>query len=187
MVHQYVQLTEKGIERIVDKYGDMLFKICLVNLCKAYDAEDAVQETIIKYLIKEPTFNNPEHEKDWMITVAINCCKNMRRFHFRLPHIEISELQLYIKDKKNYGLLELLMHLPVKDKTVLLLYYYKGYKEDEVGTILRIPIWSVEKRLKRGREIDFNRIKNAVNSIEMSKLMKYRIIENCNSLGKEIG
>ncbi|WFA09106.1 sigma-70 family RNA polymerase sigma factor [Tissierella sp. Yu-01] len=182
MVHQSVQLTEKEIEQIVDKYGNKLFKICLVILCKAYDAEDAVQETIIKYLIKKPTFNNSEHEKEWMITAAMNCCKNMRKFHFRRPHLEVSELQLYIKNKKIYDLLELLMNLPLKYKTVLLLHYYEGYKVDEVGAILRIPISSVKKLLKCERGMDVNKISNAVNSVEMSKLMKYRILENCNRL-----
>lgn len=33
--------------------------------------------------------------------------------------------------------------------------------------------------------MDFDKIKDAVNSIEMSKVMKYRVIDNCNSVRKE--
>ena len=70
------------IDRIVDTYGNMLFRICLVILCNESDAEDAVQDTFIKYLSKSPTFNDSEHEKAWLITVATNRCKNMRRYNF---------------------------------------------------------------------------------------------------------
>ncbi|EKN71736.1 ECF subfamily RNA polymerase sigma-24 subunit [Neobacillus bataviensis LMG 21833] len=49
-------------ERIVDIYGNMLFRICFVILCNQYDAEDAVQDTFIKYLTKSPTFRDLEHE-----------------------------------------------------------------------------------------------------------------------------
>ncbi len=153
MLHKSVRQTEKDIERIVDKYGNMLFKICLVILCNDYDAEDVVQETIIKYLTKSPTFNDLEHEKAWLITVATNCCKNMRRFNFKRSHIDISDLQLYSKDEESYGLLEILMKLPDKYKTVLLLYYVEGYKVDEVAAILKISDSAVKKRLQRGREL----------------------------------
>lgn len=153
MLQQSVRPTETDVKRIVDKYGNMLFKICLIILCNEYDAEDAVQDTIIKYLTKSPTFHDAEHEKAWLITVATNRCKNMRRFNFMRQHIDISDLQLYSKDVENYGLLDLLMKLPNKHKTVLLLYYVEGYKVDELVTILNISASAIKKRLQRGREL----------------------------------
>lgn len=38
-------ISEKEIERIMDDYGNILFRICLVMLGNFHDAEDAVQET----------------------------------------------------------------------------------------------------------------------------------------------
>jgi len=43
-------VSEKEIERILDDYGNMLFRICLIMLGNSHDAEDVVQETLIKYL-----------------------------------------------------------------------------------------------------------------------------------------
>lgn len=77
MWQQSVRPTEKNIERIVDKYSNMLFKIALVILCCNQDAEDAVQDTIIKYMTKSPVFQDSEHEKAWLIKVVTNRCKNM--------------------------------------------------------------------------------------------------------------
>ncbi|WP_042142191.1 RNA polymerase sigma factor [Paucisalibacillus sp. EB02] len=153
MLQQAVWSTGQDIERIVDTYGNMLFRICLVILCNENDAEDVVQDTFINYLTKAPTFHDSEHEKAWLITVATNRCKNMRRFNFMRRHIDISDLQLYSKDVESYGLLDHLMKLPNKHKIVLLLFYVEGYKVDEITTLLNITSSAVKKRLQRGREL----------------------------------
>lgn len=152
-MQQAVWSTELDIERIVDTYGNMLFRICLVMLSNEKDAEDVVQDTFITYLTKAPTFNDSEHEKAWLITIATNRCKNMSRYNFIRKHMDISDLQLYSKDDENYGLLDHLMRLPTKQKIVLLLHYVEGYKVDEIAKILTITTSAVKKRLQRGREL----------------------------------
>lgn len=153
MLQQLVWSNELDIERIVDKYGNMLFRMCLVILCNESDAEDVVQDTFITYLTKSPPFNDSEHEKAWLITIATNRCKNMRRYNIIRKHMDINDLQLYCKDDENYGLIEHLMRLPNKHKIVLLLYYVEGYKVDEIAKILGITTSAVKKRLQRGREL----------------------------------
>ncbi|EFI66166.1 MULTISPECIES: RNA polymerase sigma factor [Lysinibacillus] len=153
MLQQLVWSNELDIERIVDKYGNMLFRMCLVILCNENDAEDVVQDTFITYLTKSPPFNDSEHEKAWLITIATNRCKNMRRYNIIRKHMDINDLQLYCKDDENYGLIEHLMRLPNKHKIVLLLYYVEGYKVDEITKILGITTSAVKKRLQRGREL----------------------------------
>src|SRR5690554_4560513 len=112
MLHQVVWSDELNIERIVDTYGNMLFRICLVILCNEKDAEDVVQDTFITYITKSPTFKDSEHEKAWLITIATNRCKNLRRYNSIRKHIDINTLQLYSKNDINHGLLDHLMRLP---------------------------------------------------------------------------
>ena len=40
------------VERIVNEYGDMLYRLCVLMLKNESDAEDVVQETIVKYYRK---------------------------------------------------------------------------------------------------------------------------------------
>lgn len=152
-MQQSVWSPALDIDRIVDTYGHMLFRICLVMLCNEPDAEDAVQDTFIKYLSKCPTFFDAEHEKAWLITVATNRCKNMRRYNFLRRHLDINDLQLYCNDDEHYELLDQLMRLPDKQKVVLLLHYVEGYKVEEISNILHITTAAVKKRLQRGREL----------------------------------
>lgn len=144
---------ETDTERIVDTYGNMLFRICLIILNNASDAEDAVQDTFIKYISKAPSFNDSEHEKAWLITVATNHCKNMRRYNLIRRHLDLNDLQLYCKNEDNYGLLEALMKLPHRQKVVLLLHYVEGYKVEEIANLLSITVSAAKKRLQRGREL----------------------------------
>lgn len=152
-LQQVVWSTELDVERIVETYGNMLFRICLVLLSNEKDAEDVVQDTFITYLTKSPIFNDAEHEKAWLITIATNRCKNMRRYNIIRRHMNINDLQLYSKRKESYGLLDQLIRLPTKEKIVLLLHYVEGYKVDEIAKILTITSSAVKKRLQRGREI----------------------------------
>ena len=39
------------VQTIVHTYGNMLFRLCLITLGKASDAEDVIQETMITYLL----------------------------------------------------------------------------------------------------------------------------------------
>lgn len=152
-MQQSVWSHDQDLERIVDTYGTMLFRICLVSLCNEYDAEDVVQDTFIKYFSKTPTFHDSEHEKAWLITTATNRCKNLRRYNFIRKHTDINGLQLYFKDEEQYGLLDHLMSLSYKHKIVLLLYYVEGYRVEEIAKILVITSAAVKKRLQRGREL----------------------------------
>ena len=74
---------ENDIEQLVRTHGQMLYKICLVMLCNSYDAEDAVQETFLRYITKGPDTGDTEHQKAWLIRTATNLCKNMRLLRLR--------------------------------------------------------------------------------------------------------
>lgn len=56
-------------------------------------------------------------------------------------------------EKKDYVLLPVILDMPARYKNVLYLYYYEGYKTDEIAEILKMNINTVKSRLKRGREI----------------------------------
>lgn len=153
MLKQSDRPSDEEIELVIDTYSDMLFKICLVILCNASDAEDAVQETIIKYILKSPQFNDAEHEKAWLITVATNYCRNLRRYNFKRCHIDIDDLQEFCEVKEDCGLLDSLMQLPAKYKTVLTLYYIEDYKVNEIADMLGLTPSAVKKRLQNGRNM----------------------------------
>lgn len=137
----------------VEKYGDMLYRVCLLMLRNTADAEDAVQETFIKFVTKAPDFADSEHEKAWLITVAANKCRDMLRYCTR--HYTESEelLDGYAVSKEESGILEALMELPEKYRIVLELFYIDEYKAAEIAEIVGIGASAVKMRLSRGRKL----------------------------------
>ena len=49
-------------------------------------------------------------------------------------------------------LLDALMRLPVRYRSVLHLYYYEGYSQKEISALLRIPEGTVNSRMSAARK-----------------------------------
>ncbi len=143
---------EKDIREAVIKYSDMLYKICIVILCNEQDVQDAIQDTFCRYLEKKPNFRDEEHKKAWLIKVATNICRDMIRFKVRHPKVSIDEVENILVAPEQREILKELLELPVKQKTVIYLYYVEGYHIKEIADILGITEGAVKVRLLRGRK-----------------------------------
>lgn len=141
-----------SVEEIVAEYGDMLFRICLVMLCNDQDAQDAVQDTLCRYMEHAPQFRGVEHERAWLIKVAANRCRDVHRGRLRHPTVSLDEVSTYCEMPEQSGVLAALMKLPDKLKTVIYLHYIEGYKTEEIAEMLGITVNAVKKRLQRGRK-----------------------------------
>lgn len=142
-----------SIQNVVQVYGNTLFRLCYVMLGNREDAEDAVQETIIKYMQKAPDFASPEHEKAWLLATAKNQCRDMLRFRLRHPQIHIGDLKESPWDPSDSGILEALMSLPEKFRLVLTLYYVEEYAIAEIAGIIQKTPSAVKMRLQKGRRL----------------------------------
>ena len=144
-----------SIEEVMHTYGNMLFRLCLITLGNASDAEDVLQEILIKYLQKAPAFENGEHEKAWLITVATNKCKDMLRFKSRHPVVDIDEIREFTRETSDSdsGILDILMTLPEKFRIVLALYYAEEYSIEEIAEMIGKTKSAVKMRLQKGRRL----------------------------------
>lgn len=142
----------KDPEYIVNKYGNMLFRICFVMLGNSFDAEDAVQETFVKHIKKNKEFESEEHIKAWLIRVATNKSRDILRFRFKHTEINIEDLSDMSVESEDGEIISVLYELPEKLKIVLYLYYVEEYKVDEIAKIIGKTPSAVKMRLKKGRE-----------------------------------
>lgn len=146
--------SAQDVQEALARYGDMLFRICFVLLRQRQDAEDAVQETLIRYLRKAPRFESEQHEKAWLIRVATNICKNALRFRSRYETVVSDEFADSTElPPENSEILGALCGLPYIYRVVLQLYYVEGYKTAEIAQILHISLSAVKKRLEKGRKL----------------------------------
>lgn len=134
------------IEDVIDTYGDMVTRICIMNLRNSDDAKDCFQEVFIK-LYKHGMIEDHDYLKHWLIRVIINTCKDYRRVFYKKT-INIEDV-LIQDEKKDYVLLPVILDMSTRYKNVLYLYYYEGYKTDEISEILKMNINTVKSRLKK--------------------------------------
>jgi len=142
-----------NLEKVMNTYGNKLFRLCLITLGNASDAEDAVSETLIKYLEKRPDFQDAEHEKAWLITVATNTCKDILRFRNRHPVADMDEIKEFTEDASDTGILDALMTLPEKYRVVLFLYYVEECSIDSIAKMIKRTTSAVKMRLQKGRKM----------------------------------
>ena len=141
------------IETLISQYGDMLFRLCLIMLKNESDAEDAIQETCIRYFQKAPLFDSKEHQKAWLIRVATNKCRDMLRFRVRHPQIDDEDISKFIPDSSDSGILEALTMVPEKFRLVLTLYYIEEYRIEDIANIIGRSSSAVKMRLQKGRKL----------------------------------
>lgn len=147
--------TEAQVERAIAKYGDMVARICVLYLKNHADSEDIFQTVFLRYFQKAPPFDSDEHEKAWLLRVAINGCKDVLKspWRQRITSDEVlAELPAPVREEQG-ELLEVVLSLPKKYKEVLYLHYYEDYPAQEIALILKKNINTVYTLLSRGREL----------------------------------
>lgn len=145
------------LESVIDRYSDMLYKICFLILKNEQDTKDVLQETFLIYYTKKPKFESEEHKKAWLIKVSQNKCKEFLRFHKRHAALPLEDMEetLVITDGlsgSDKEILSLIWDLDYKLKSVVILFYIEGYSVNEIADILKTSPSAVKKRLQRARE-----------------------------------
>lgn len=143
-------------ERVIEQYGDMIYRIALTITGNEEDAKDVFQETLLRLVRYQHRITGEEHLKAWLIRVATNCAKtqvanpwnkNTQGMDVRAEGGSVSY------EQEDDGLLTELQRLPAKYSVVLYLYYYEGYSIKEIAQTLKKNENSVKTLLVRSRDL----------------------------------
>lgn len=139
------------LEELIERYENTLLRAALAILGDPYEAEDAVQDTFLRWLEKGTEFRDEGHEKAWLLTVCANGCKSRLRARKRRPTVEL--LDVYPAPDRDSGeLTEAVFALPANQRAAVHLFYYEGYSTEEIATILGQRPGTVRSHLSRARE-----------------------------------
>ena len=138
------------IERVIEEYSDMVYRIAYTRTGSKENAEDIFQDVFLKYNEKQPKFESLAHEKAWLIRVTINLTKNFYNSTWNKKVVELDE-NIRFETPEETGVFQVVCNLPQNYKTVIYLMYYEGYKIREIAQILKksentIKTWVVRAR-----------------------------------------
>ena len=150
-------VRENQLIYLMEQYGEALTRMCCVYLQDIALAEDAVQETFVKTYKALENFRGESSEKTWLMRIAMNTCKDMRRsawFKYvdRRVTLECMPSPAYWATQEQSELTMEIMRLPRKYMEVVLLYYYQGMTTLDIASSLQIANQTVSARLKHARE-----------------------------------
>ena len=134
---------ENDINKIIEKYSDMVYRIALTRTGCVENAEDIFQDVFVKFSEKNPKFENEEHEKAWFIRVTINMNKKI---------ITLDE-SIAFETKEENDVFSVVCQLPQNYKIVIYLSYYEGYKVKEIASLMKTREGTIKTWLFRAREI----------------------------------
>ena len=140
------------LDELVVKYENTLFRAALAILGDVQEAEDAVQDTFLRYLEKRPELRDGDHEKAWLLKVAANRCKSILRTRRRRPTVELLDIYPVPEEEGSRELMEAILTLPANQRSAVHLHYYEGYTSEEIGAILGQRPGTVRSHLSRARD-----------------------------------
>lgn len=146
--------SEWEANQAIDRYADLVRRVCMIHLKNHADTEDIFQTVFLKYVTGTTEFESEEHEKAWFIRVTINACKDLLRSFFRSRIVSLDDLleQPDQVPEDHREVLEAVLALPDKYRDVVYLHYYEGYTAPEIGTILHKNPNTVYTLLTRARD-----------------------------------
>jgi RNA polymerase sigma-70 factor (ECF subfamily) len=123
-------------------------------------ADDLVQDTLSKALLKQSQLKDYSSMNAWLFKILHNCW--MQHLRSKKPSMDIDNIELINNDSPEKQLRELHIFdrvrkavemLPLNQRQVITLVDLEGNSYNEVSEILDIPIGTVMSRLSRARSL----------------------------------
>ncbi len=140
--------------QLLDSYGNAVLRLAYSYMHNMADAEDILQEALIKCLQKKPVLTTDEHKRAWLLRVAANLCKNRLDYNRLRQADDIDELADTLASENRSDLAfiwQTVKALPASYRDAIHLYYYEGYSTSEIASILDRNESSIRSDLHRGR------------------------------------
>lgn len=152
---------ERDIETAMERHADTVWRVCMLHFSERQDAQDAFQNTFLKYaLADEVRFNGEEHRKAWLIRTASNACRDMLRSAARrrtTPDAagKLEELRAADASEQPGSALsdvaDAMRSLSDPPRTPLYLSLYEGYTAPEIARMVDAPVNTVYTWISRGK------------------------------------
>lgn len=151
---------ETEANRLVETYADTILRVSYTYLRSTQDAEEICQDVLLKALGRAGSFDSAEHERAWIIRVAINAAKDLLRRHDRQGTVALDDIAEPVAptpaterelEARAESVLERVMALPLEYREAIYLHYYEGYSIKQIAAIVHASESAVATRLSRGR------------------------------------
>ena len=146
-------LTQEQRTQVVERWGDMVWRLALARTASVPDAEDVFQEVFLRYFRHEDRFQSDEHRKAWLIRCTVNRAKSVFASPWRRRTVPLETAEEVGVEDDYREVYSAVLSLPEKYRAVIHLHYFEGLSVAEMATALDVPEGTVKSQLSRGRAL----------------------------------
>lgn len=144
--------TEDSIEKTLEKYANMVYRIAFSRTKNKYDADDILQEVFMKYIKYNLDYTSEEHKKAWLIKTTINTSKTLLTSAWFKKTTALPD-HLYTTMEEKSEVYYAVLKLPARYRTVIHLFYYENLSIAQMSSLLQIKETTIKSQLHRARKL----------------------------------
>jgi len=130
-----------------------MYRIALSYTASSADAEDAMQEALLRAWKRRDTLRDVSVFGTWLNRILINECKTLlRRRRRQVAEDQLPAIAVPPPDEGAMALRTALFALPEKYRVPLVLHLLEGYTLQETAALLRLPLGTVKTRVARAKK-----------------------------------
>ena len=130
-----------------------MYRIAVSYTASSADAEDAMQEALLRAWNKRHTLRDESLFATWLTRILINECKSLLRKRKRLTLVaDYPALAAPPEDEQAAAVRRALFALPEHYRMPLVLNLLEGYTMQEIAGMLKLPLGTVKSRVARGKK-----------------------------------
>ena len=138
--------------KIFNLYKNDVYRLAYSYTKNKSDTDDIAQNVFIKlYKHKDILRLANDDIKKWLFKVTINECKSLFLSHWRIKVSLFDDKDIKVSDSNN-DLLDVIANLNKKERIIVFLHYYEGYKIKEIAEMMKLSEVNVKVLLSRTRK-----------------------------------
>lgn len=147
---------EFDFEAFYERHWKYVYRLCYTYMRNPEEAEDCAEDVFVRVPNGEFTFTDDTHERKWLAVTAGNLCKDkLKSFrHTKTDYLDdVPEPSAEDADNTEKNeVLAAVKALPEKQREVIWLYCYDGYRTEEIAEMLHAPPSTIRNRLADARK-----------------------------------
>lgn len=162
-------LTVHDLKEIMNLYTESLIRLAYYYVKNRQAAEDIVQEVFIKLYHHPDKYEERGELQAFLYKITANKSKDyLRSWSYRKVQLQNKifssdskmEVDELVRKEEETIIGDVILELPLKQREVLIYFYFNEMKIKAIANILSIPESTVKTRLRRGKELLKNKLKN---------------------------
>lgn len=144
-------LHHDEMTKIIKRNSNMVYRLAFSQMKNRDDANDVYQDVFLRFIKRQPQFENEQHEKAWFIRVTLNCSKTSLTSFWKTKVCEIDE-SFEAQEVEKEDLTFALNKLSKKYRAVIHLFYYEDMSIKDIAQSLNISEGNAGMMLSRARK-----------------------------------